>query len=889
MRIGCLQFAPQVGDVSNNLNRADAVLAKADPMALDNLDLLVLPEMAFSGYNFKSLEEIMPYLEPSGSGISSLWARTTALKYDCTVAVGYPEKAHNARKAAQEHYNSLIMVNGDGETIGNYRKTFLYYTDATWAQEGDGFYSGQVEDLGQVAAGICMDINPYKFEAPWHAFEFAFHILEVKANLVIMSMAWLTREHRSTFTPFPHDPDMETMTYWVQRLEPVIRSENQEEIIVVFCNRCGIEDDVVYAGTSAVLGVKNGEVSVYGLLGRGVKELLIVNTDLPPFAKLVNRPEGTPTSASVSLSPKSEATSEKESIAASAPISVFDPTSVSPAKIATPPPARRVRSRSRSTKPERGSLARASSPKCAPEPKVTKQEAIQPPSPTEDKAIPPPEEKSPSWKGCEGGCGGCEEHDVTGKNNDLTTPTCPSPTPMSVRPKLAISTGPETLPPVNTRPPPSGMEPGNFFTSRDLCTPPITPFDDVPMSTTRYHWNAPTSAYPASAKMHTPEEPVWPTFNGSTKIDFKRTPSRAPPTRPDSRAESRAESRPASRVASRPASRQSSRTREVKAEIKAEVKATGVKATEDKAAEALLDGLISVTMVPERPVSPKSRNVSPTREQPESPTSSHRSFRSDPGRHMKRTKSLDNVRQSVGELSSAARSRKDGKQDLIRRIEELRSDKSSRDKETVSAIPIAASPSVFNTSFSQRAAPASAAPSHPRASERSRSRTAESVITTTIKRAESQSAADRRARSKSVSNTIPMFQYQGPAIPQSPLVASFGRNVSRGRQPMLATKRSGSDLITSPSEYRSNSKRASSKNATATTMMHHSVHPDIQALLITEDEAFGYEPRPASRAESRGRRRTPGARRTSTSRRRHSTEREKDLVSPQDMMSPVSV
>lgn len=49
MRIACLQFAPQVGDVSSNLNRADAVLSKADPAELDNLDLLVLPEMAFSG------------------------------------------------------------------------------------------------------------------------------------------------------------------------------------------------------------------------------------------------------------------------------------------------------------------------------------------------------------------------------------------------------------------------------------------------------------------------------------------------------------------------------------------------------------------------------------------------------------------------------------------------------------------------------------------------------------------------------------------------------------------------------------------------------------------------------------------------------------------------
>jgi hypothetical protein len=46
MRIGCLQFAPQVGDTDNNLSRADAVLSRADPEALD---LLVLPEMAFSG------------------------------------------------------------------------------------------------------------------------------------------------------------------------------------------------------------------------------------------------------------------------------------------------------------------------------------------------------------------------------------------------------------------------------------------------------------------------------------------------------------------------------------------------------------------------------------------------------------------------------------------------------------------------------------------------------------------------------------------------------------------------------------------------------------------------------------------------------------------------
>ncbi|KAM0435244.1 hypothetical protein ACHAPT_003334 [Fusarium lateritium] len=290
MRIGCLQFAPQVGDVDNNLNRADAVLSRANP---EGLDLLVLPELAFSGYNFKSLQDITPFLEPSGSGITSLWARTIALKYNCIVTVGYPEKADVSPKwpTGPEYYNSLIVVNGDGETIANYRKSFLYYTDETWALEGSGFYDGVIPGLGNTSIGICMDINPYKFEAPWHAFEFAFHVLEVESNLVIISMAWMTREEPRLFTRMPNEPDMETLTYWVTRLEPLIRSDNEDEIIVVFCNRSGNEDEAMYAGTSAVIGIHEGEVKVYGLLGRGEKELLVVDTSNSPYAKLVYRPD----------------------------------------------------------------------------------------------------------------------------------------------------------------------------------------------------------------------------------------------------------------------------------------------------------------------------------------------------------------------------------------------------------------------------------------------------------------------------------------------------------------------------------------------------------------------------------------------------------------------
>lgn len=56
MRIACLQFAPQVGDVDNNLNRADAILSRVDPEALD---LLVLPELAFSGTSVLREDSVM--------------------------------------------------------------------------------------------------------------------------------------------------------------------------------------------------------------------------------------------------------------------------------------------------------------------------------------------------------------------------------------------------------------------------------------------------------------------------------------------------------------------------------------------------------------------------------------------------------------------------------------------------------------------------------------------------------------------------------------------------------------------------------------------------------------------------------------------------------------
>jgi protein N-terminal amidase len=72
MRLACLQFAPQVGDIDNNLSRADAVLRKAAD-ELGRLDLLVLPELALTGTShFQTLvRKLTPTLQGTTLGLCS--------------------------------------------------------------------------------------------------------------------------------------------------------------------------------------------------------------------------------------------------------------------------------------------------------------------------------------------------------------------------------------------------------------------------------------------------------------------------------------------------------------------------------------------------------------------------------------------------------------------------------------------------------------------------------------------------------------------------------------------------------------------------------------------------------------------------------------------------
>ncbi|OOF92742.1 hypothetical protein ASPCADRAFT_8378 [Aspergillus carbonarius ITEM 5010] len=301
MKVATLQFAPRLGDIDGNIHRANELLKDGKVVqgvgigvGLDLLkpDVLILPELALTGYNFPSLEAIKPFLEPVGQGPSARWAQQTARRLQCKVCVGYPE-IHRAKEAPKSDpsnpgetcYNSLLVVDESGEIILNYRKSFLYYTDETWAAEGNpeqGFHQLTFRNLNQntleshiaTSFGICMDINPYRFEAPFTAWEFANRVLDTKSELVILSMAWLTSVSREELDFLADKPDLDTLNYWIQRLVPLLRkrmgheanfdgddSDHGKKIVIVFANRAGEEQGAEgesparYAGTSAIVAI----------------------------------------------------------------------------------------------------------------------------------------------------------------------------------------------------------------------------------------------------------------------------------------------------------------------------------------------------------------------------------------------------------------------------------------------------------------------------------------------------------------------------------------------------------------------------------------------------------------------------------------------------------
>ncbi len=85
MKVSVLQFKPKLLDKAHNLGRLSEMLAGI------KTDLVVLPELATSGYVFNNPQEVLSIAEEAGNGESFELFAALARKNDCSIVFGFSE------------------------------------------------------------------------------------------------------------------------------------------------------------------------------------------------------------------------------------------------------------------------------------------------------------------------------------------------------------------------------------------------------------------------------------------------------------------------------------------------------------------------------------------------------------------------------------------------------------------------------------------------------------------------------------------------------------------------------------------------------------------------------------------------------------------------------
>ncbi len=144
MIVGFYQFKPQFGAVTENLDKIEEAL-----MA-NHFDLVVLPELCTSGYQFISRQEVQELAETVPDGPATQRLLRIARRKNAYIAAGIAEKA------GDRYYNSALLAGPNG-LITKYRKLHLFYEETVWFSKGDEL--PEIVDINGAMVGmiICFD------------------------------------------------------------------------------------------------------------------------------------------------------------------------------------------------------------------------------------------------------------------------------------------------------------------------------------------------------------------------------------------------------------------------------------------------------------------------------------------------------------------------------------------------------------------------------------------------------------------------------------------------------------------------------------------------------------------------------------------------------------
>lgn len=223
MQVGLVQFRATKADPDTSRS---TLVGLAEQAAV-GADLVVLPEMAVSGYQFAdraAVERVAEEVDGPTCGALAEVART----HRCWLVCGFPERD------GDRLFNSALVLDPSGARVFVYRKTLLYDADLPWATPGDSGYRAFDTDAGRFGVGICMDLNDDRF-------------LEWTAGAALDAIAFPTNWVEEK------DPehDIHTWVYWAWRMQG-------QRAALLAANTWGVDDVLSFTGESVVL--KGGRV-----------------------------------------------------------------------------------------------------------------------------------------------------------------------------------------------------------------------------------------------------------------------------------------------------------------------------------------------------------------------------------------------------------------------------------------------------------------------------------------------------------------------------------------------------------------------------------------------------------------------------------------------------
>ncbi|MED1469181.1 carbon-nitrogen hydrolase family protein [Bacillus salipaludis] len=216
LKVALLHLLPIAGDIKNNQSLIEKAVKQA---ANQNADWIITPELAVSGLQFSRKIGTKWIKQHPDEWMTNFLALVQSL--NTFVFLGCPEKSESG-----ELYNSVFVINRDGQLIGKQRKITSIIDD--WSTSGAFI---EPIDMGNVKIGVLICADAYNKNI-------ADTLLSKGAEILIAPSAW---------GPGLHGPNGE----WEQR-------SIDTGLCLFVCNRTGEDESVTFWEAESLI-IKNGK------------------------------------------------------------------------------------------------------------------------------------------------------------------------------------------------------------------------------------------------------------------------------------------------------------------------------------------------------------------------------------------------------------------------------------------------------------------------------------------------------------------------------------------------------------------------------------------------------------------------------------------------------